>query len=103
MYDCVLAKKDLGANTVDLQQGAVGVAVGLAALVASVAEAQKAAKIDGAGKCHEINQLCSIKQPKMTPLAYKRTGCLLFLTVFFDWHPSYNIVPQTSGFKLDLM
>ena len=95
----VLAKKDLGSNTVDLQQGAVGVAVGLAALVASVAGAQKAAKIDGAGKCHEINQLFSIKQPKMTPLAYKRTGCPLFLTIFFDWHPSYNMVPQTSGFK----
>ena len=46
MYDCVLAKKDLGANTVDLQQGAVGVAVGLAALVASVSEAQKAVDID---------------------------------------------------------
>ena len=43
MHDCV-AKTDLGANTVDLQQGAVGVAVGLAALVASGSEMQKAAE-----------------------------------------------------------
>lgn len=22
----------------------------------------------------------------MTPLAYNRTGCFVFLTIFFDWH-----------------